>query len=171
MYILYIKSVAVILLSVVSIISGERDQRTLTDVVNATTLEGKVLFGYQGFFRRPGQGNDHWTIKGGIPGPSTPGDGKNSLPFVHALLVLHDMAFQLTVDAPHTLTSHSSVRHVPRSGTVSRRVPIYHQLHSSQWIKRLSLRIQLHRHCEYPFPVDAGEQHRRYFGSALLRRI
>jgi hypothetical protein len=45
--------------------------------VDATSLNGKFLFGYQGFFRRPGQGNDHWMITfGEIPGPSTPGDGK-----------------------------------------------------------------------------------------------
>jgi hypothetical protein len=34
----------------------------------------KFLYGYQGFFRRPGQGNDHWSINfGEIPGPSNPG--------------------------------------------------------------------------------------------------
>jgi hypothetical protein len=48
--------------------------RRQTDPINAQSLEGKFLYGYQGFFRRPGQGNDHWSINfGEIPGPSNPG--------------------------------------------------------------------------------------------------
>ncbi|CAL8580662.1 hypothetical protein XPA_006382 [Xanthoria parietina] len=54
---------------------GGAPQVALSTAVDASHLQGKVLFGYQGFFRRPGQGNDHWMIKfGEIPGPSTPGD-------------------------------------------------------------------------------------------------
>ncbi|KAI4103654.1 MAG: hypothetical protein LQ339_004184 [Xanthoria mediterranea] len=54
---------------------GAPAQVALSTAVDASHLQGKVLFGYQGFFRRPGQGNDHWMIKfGEIPGPSTPGD-------------------------------------------------------------------------------------------------
>ncbi len=79
-----LKSTAVAVISLVSIINGAAVQKVLTDSVDASTLEGKVLFGYQGFFRRPGQGNDHWTIKGGVPGPSTPGDGKRRLPLIYA---------------------------------------------------------------------------------------
>ncbi|KAI4251641.1 MAG: hypothetical protein LQ352_004735 [Teloschistes flavicans] len=62
-------------------VSGEAiAQKRLSNVVDATSLQGKFLYGYQGFFRRPGQGNIHWTLSGSggtIPGPSTPGDGKS----------------------------------------------------------------------------------------------
>ena len=80
MHFLSSKITAFASLHVVSIIGGIGVQRVLADAVDASTLEGKFLFGYQGFFRRPGQGNDHWTIKGLTPGPSSPGDGKKSLP-------------------------------------------------------------------------------------------
>lgn len=61
----------------VGAVNGIAAQTPLSNAVDASHLEGKVLFGYQGFFRRPGQGNDHWMIQyGEIPGPSTPGDGK-----------------------------------------------------------------------------------------------
>ena len=76
------KNAAFASLSVASIIGGIGVQRVSADAVDASTLEGKFLFGYQGFFRRPGQGNDHWTITGQTPGPSSPGDGKKSLPLV-----------------------------------------------------------------------------------------
>ena len=69
-------SITFTFLSFATIIGGEGVQTPLSNTVDTTTLEGKFLFGYQGFFRRPGQGNDHWTIKGLVPGPSTPGDGK-----------------------------------------------------------------------------------------------
>ena len=71
----------------VSIIRGHSIQQAslitgdVADGVDTSTLEGKFLFGYQGFFRRPGQGNDHWTISGGIPGPSFAGDGEKLLSF------------------------------------------------------------------------------------------
>ncbi len=83
-----LEGIAVAVLSVVSIINGAAIQKVLIDSVDASTLQGKVLFGYQGFFRRPGQGNDHWTIKGGVPGPSTPGDGKRPLPLIHASIAI-----------------------------------------------------------------------------------
>lgn len=76
---LFKTSIAVAFLTAVSFINGEKAERAVTDTIDASTLEGKFLFGYQGFFRRPGQGNDHWTIKGLTPGPSTPGDGEKSL--------------------------------------------------------------------------------------------
>ena len=79
MHTLFTKSTAIALFSLVHLISGEGVEKVSTDAVNASTLEGKYLFGYQGFFRRPGQGNDHWTIKGLTPGPSTPGDGEDFL--------------------------------------------------------------------------------------------
>lgn len=45
--------------------------------IDASSIDGKFLFGYQGFFRRPGQGNDHWSINyGEIPGPSNLGAGE-----------------------------------------------------------------------------------------------
>ena len=54
--------------------TGLRNRDTSID---ASSINGKFLFGYQGFFRRPGQGNDHWSINyGEIPGPSNPGAGK-----------------------------------------------------------------------------------------------
>ena len=74
-------------LYVASTIGGIGVQHVLADAVDASTLEGKFLFGYQGFFRRPGQGNDHWTIKGLTPGPSSPGDGKESLPLVYTAVI------------------------------------------------------------------------------------
>ena len=83
MYFLTSKITAFASLYVASIIGGIGVQRVLADAVDASTLEGKFLFGYQGFFRRPGQGNDHWTITGQTPGPSSPGDGKQSPPLVH----------------------------------------------------------------------------------------
>lgn len=53
---------------------GLQDRATAID---ASSINGKFLFGYQGFFRRPGQGNDHWSINyGEIPGPSNPGAGE-----------------------------------------------------------------------------------------------
>ena len=85
MHTIFKKSIAVALLSFFSVISIEGAQKVLADAVDASTLEGKVLFGYQGFFRRPGQGNDHWTIKGSVPGPSTPGDGKSLISYTHPL--------------------------------------------------------------------------------------
>lgn len=67
---------AVIILFACNVLGGAAQTAPRT-AVDASHLEGKVLFGYQGFFRRPGHGNDHWMIKyGEIPGPSTPGDGK-----------------------------------------------------------------------------------------------
>lgn len=45
--------------------------------IDASSINGKFLFGYQGFFRRPGQGNDHWSINyGEITGPSNLGAGE-----------------------------------------------------------------------------------------------
>ena len=74
---LSVRSIALALFSFVSIVNGYGIHKVRADdIVDTSTLEGKILYGYQGFFRRPGQGNDHWTIKGGIPGPSSPGDGK-----------------------------------------------------------------------------------------------
>ena len=86
---LSLRSIALTFISFVSIITVDGIQKVLADnAVDTSTLEGKVLYGYQGFFRRPGQGNDHWTIKGGIPGPSTSGDGKCPLPFLDASINL-----------------------------------------------------------------------------------
>ncbi len=68
-----------IVLGAVNGIAAQSAQAPLSNAVDASQLQGKVLFGYQGFFRRPGQGNDHWMIQyGEIPGPSTPGDGKTT---------------------------------------------------------------------------------------------
>ena len=88
MHVLSSKIKAFASLYAASIIGGIGVQQVLADAVDASTLEGKFLFGYQGFFRRPGQGNDHWTIKGLTPGPSSPGDGTESLPLVHAAVIL-----------------------------------------------------------------------------------
>ena len=82
MHTLIKSGIAVAFLCFLAVISGSEVQAVLTDAVDASTLEGKFIFGYQGFFRRPGQGNDHWTLSGSIPGPSTPGDGKHSLSVV-----------------------------------------------------------------------------------------
>lgn len=39
------------------------------DAVDTSTLKGKWLYGYQGWFRKPGSGvNDHWAPDG-TPGP------------------------------------------------------------------------------------------------------
>jgi hypothetical protein len=63
------------LLSLSSLTTASPLERRQTAPIDASSLEGKFLYGYQGFFRRPGQGNDHWAINyGEIPGPSTPGD-------------------------------------------------------------------------------------------------
>ncbi|QYS92859.1 hypothetical protein H0G86_000250 [Trichoderma simmonsii] len=38
--------------------------------VDTTTLKGKWLYGYQGWFRKPASGvNNHWSPNGGTPGP------------------------------------------------------------------------------------------------------
>ncbi|KAK5996295.1 hypothetical protein PT974_03050 [Cladobotryum mycophilum] len=38
--------------------------------VDTSTLKGKWLYGYQGWFRKPGAGvNTHWSANGGTPGP------------------------------------------------------------------------------------------------------
>ena len=76
---LFKTSVAVASFTAVSVTTGENAERAVTDAVDANTLKGKFLFGYPGFFRWPGQSNDHWTIKGLTPDPSTPGDGEISL--------------------------------------------------------------------------------------------
>lgn len=72
--------VVVALLSLASWVNGATiAQKRLSNTVDARSLQGKFLYGYQGFFRRPGQGNIHWTLSGSggtVPGPSTPGDGK-----------------------------------------------------------------------------------------------
>ncbi|KAL8816841.1 MAG: hypothetical protein Q9223_004222 [Gallowayella weberi] len=72
-------SITVALLFLASWVNGEaKTQKHLSKrVVDASSLKGKFLYGYQGFFRRPGQGNIHWTLSGSggtTPGPSTPGD-------------------------------------------------------------------------------------------------
>ena len=80
------RSIAVEFLSFLTAISGAEGQTTLANAVDASTLQSKFLFGYQGFFRRPGEGNDHWTASGITPGPSYPGDGKTPLPLYFKLL-------------------------------------------------------------------------------------
>ncbi|ETS03218.1 hypothetical protein M419DRAFT_122648, partial [Trichoderma reesei RUT C-30] len=38
--------------------------------VDTSTLKGKWLYGYQGWFRKPAAGvNNHWSPNGGTPGP------------------------------------------------------------------------------------------------------
>ena len=74
------RSIAVNFLCFLTPVSGAEGQTTSANAVNASTLESKFLFGYQGFFRRPGEGNDHWMASGIIPGPSYPGNGKNLFP-------------------------------------------------------------------------------------------
>ena len=65
----------VLLFSFVSAIPARLEDRASS--IDASSINGKFLFGYQGFFRRPGQGNDHWSINyGEIPGPSNPGAGE-----------------------------------------------------------------------------------------------
>ena len=90
MHFLFCKITALAFFAITGIVGGIATQQVLADTVDASTLEGKFLFEYQGFFRRPGQGNDHWTIKGSIPGPSTPGDGKKSLPLVDKDVIHHN---------------------------------------------------------------------------------
>ena len=82
------RSIFFVYLSFAGIILGAAVQKPRSNTVDTTTLQGKFLYGYQGFFRRPGQGNDHWTIKGLIPGPSTPGDGKELLSLMHSALYI-----------------------------------------------------------------------------------
>ena len=85
---IFIKSsIAVELLCFLTALSGAEGQTTSANAVDASTLESKFLFGYQGFFRRPGEGNDHWTASGITPGPSSPGDGKTPLPLCSRLLL------------------------------------------------------------------------------------
>ncbi|KAL7935899.1 hypothetical protein V8C35DRAFT_333677 [Trichoderma chlorosporum] len=39
--------------------------------IDASTIQGKWLYGYQGWFRKPGTGvNNHWSADGNTPGPS-----------------------------------------------------------------------------------------------------
>ncbi|KAK1254024.1 hypothetical protein MKX08_008019 [Trichoderma sp. CBMAI-0020] len=39
--------------------------------IDASTIQGKWLFGYQGWFRKPGAGvNNHWSADGNTPGPN-----------------------------------------------------------------------------------------------------
>ena len=87
MHTLLSRSISFAFLAIACILSGNGVQKVLADAVDASTLEGKLLYGYQGFFRRPGQGNDHWTIKGLTPGPSSLGDGKNLLLLFRTLVV------------------------------------------------------------------------------------
>jgi hypothetical protein len=39
--------------------------------IDASTIQGKWLYGYQGWFRKPGAGvNNHWSADGQTPGPN-----------------------------------------------------------------------------------------------------
>lgn len=39
--------------------------------IDASTIQGKWLYGYQGWFRKPGPGvNNHWSADGQTPGPN-----------------------------------------------------------------------------------------------------
>lgn len=39
--------------------------------IDTSTIQGKWLFGYQGWFRKPGAGvNNHWSADGNTPGPN-----------------------------------------------------------------------------------------------------
>lgn len=92
---------AAALVFLVGLVIGGAAQPTLSDAVDAGHLQGRVLFGYQGFFRRPGQGNDHWMIKyGEIPGPSTPGDGELNLNLVPTYVNLQILSEALTLGSP-----------------------------------------------------------------------
>ena len=86
MHIFIKRSIAVEILCLLTAISGTEGQTSSANAVDASTLQSKFLFGYQGFFRRPGEGNDHWTASGITPGPSYPGDGKTPLLLCSRLL-------------------------------------------------------------------------------------
>ncbi|UKZ64083.1 uncharacterized protein TrAtP1_005302 [Trichoderma atroviride] len=44
---------------------------TRAAAIDASTIQGKWLFGYQGWFRKPGAGvNNHWSADGNTPGPN-----------------------------------------------------------------------------------------------------
>ncbi|KAM0471030.1 hypothetical protein ACHAPX_009600 [Trichoderma viride] len=44
---------------------------TRATAIDASTIQGKWLFGYQGWFRKPGAGvNNHWSADGNTPGPN-----------------------------------------------------------------------------------------------------
>src|SRR6478609_6942510 len=66
---MYVSLAAVLLLSAAALIGPAGAQST----IDASTLDGKVLFGYQGWFRTPGDGANvgwsHWSR--GIPSPTT----------------------------------------------------------------------------------------------------
>jgi hypothetical protein len=67
-----------LLLLAVAVTALPRDARyaRATTAVDTSTLKGKWLYGYQGWFRKPAAGvNNHWAPSGN-PGP---GDGMDSL--------------------------------------------------------------------------------------------
>jgi hypothetical protein len=53
---------------------GKHENHARAAAVDVSTLKGKWLYGYQGWFRKPVSGvNNHWSPNGGTPGP---GNGK-----------------------------------------------------------------------------------------------
>lgn len=141
---IFIKSsIAVEMFCFFTAMSGAEGQTSSAGAVDASTLENKFLFGYQGFFRRPGEGNDHWTASGNTPGPSVPGDGKtpNSLMLQKSITMLAASFQRFILAGFQSLTAQSPIRFLPRSRTVSRRVSLHQRLHPSERISSLALRI------------------------------
>lgn len=164
------RSMAAAFLSLfIIIISGHGTQNFLADAVDTSTLEGKFLFWVSRLF--PTARTRQWPlddqrVRAWAKHP------KGWLNFI--FLILDTELAMLPVSCqvwPNLLTFDSSIRHVPRSGTISSGMPLFHQLYSTRRIERLPFWIQLYRYNRHSLPMDAREQHQRYPYTELLRRV
>ncbi|KAH8812829.1 hypothetical protein F5884DRAFT_786503 [Xylogone sp. PMI_703] len=65
-----IPSSLLLLAAAVAALPQEGTQARAASAVDTSTLKGKWLYGYQGWFRKPAAGvNNHWSPNGGTPGP------------------------------------------------------------------------------------------------------
>ncbi len=59
-----------ILLATLGVVAQTAAETPRAVAADASTIKGKYMYGYQGWFRSPNQGlNTHWSTNGKVPGP------------------------------------------------------------------------------------------------------